>query len=209
MKIRELLVLFMLPFLAIGQDNPQNVVKINPFGPLANQYMLAYERVLGEKFSVQLAAGYIHRNDYESYGTRRLDKQIRGYILIPEARYYFLNKGAPKGLYLGGFARLRFTTETGIDSNTDPTMTDYDYTMKQNVVGGGLVAGYQFVIANVLVFDLFIGPQYKNRSSTRTFKDPNATEADFNYMFPFDGLFRIKESSGMGLRTGFNIGFSF
>jgi hypothetical protein len=175
------------------QGQNSNAVKLNLFGLAVGQVQLAYEMALNENSSVQLSAGFVSRTWDVTLGENGADQKDNGFIIIPEYRYYFDEQ--LKGLYAGAFFRYKGVTSTvgTSGSNSDDSETEYT----RNVVGGGALVGYQFLVSDKLVLDLFTGPQYKSISQSVKTGD----EID---NFSFEG-----EGDGIGLRFGFNVGFAF
>jgi len=177
--------LFCAGALMAQSDGPVQVVKTNPFGLMAGQYQLGYERALSDNFSVQMSAGMIVggfsvtdslMNEYSS--------SKAGFIIIPEVRFY-PGGNACEGLYIAALGRYRTVTRAvdGVDW------------YNRTAIGAAAVIGYQYYGDGVMI-DLFMGPQFKN------------VEDEY-----FDGSFEEDESlftlggSGTGVRFGVNIGF--
>ncbi|MGB3180268.1 MAG: DUF3575 domain-containing protein [Cyclobacteriaceae bacterium] len=158
--------------------------KTNFFGLFFGQYQLAYELPVNANSTVQLSGGLINRN----WGIGNGDQTDRGLILIPEYRYYF--DESMKGLYVGGFVRYRSASSEWSDAEGD-----IYYSSSRSSVGGGALIGYQFVISEKMVIDLFAGPQYKSVdfSIDDEFMDDEMPELN-------------GESDGFGGRFGLNIG---
>jgi hypothetical protein len=174
-----------------------NAVKVNIVGAVIGQYQLAYERALTENISVQLSFGYISRK-YDLSPV--YISKTSGILIIPEVRYYF--KESLKGAYGAAFFRYRGVS-TDYDF-LDDSFYNYDYEEKRTSIGGGLVLGYQALISDAVVFDIFLGPQFKSASYKATYADPNIDEDDYTNI-SFKGV----ESSGVGVRFGFNLGVAF
>lgn len=158
--------------------------KTNFFGMFYGQYQLAYEHPINANSTVQLSAGLINRN----WGLGDGEQNDRGFIFIPEYRYYF--NEAMKGLYVGGFARYRSASSEWSDGNDE-----IYYSSSRSSVGGGALIGYQFVVSEKLVIDLFAGPQYKS------------VDFSIDDEFQNDDMPELNgESDGFGGRFGLNIG---
>ena len=173
-----------------------NAVKINIIGLAVGQYQLAYERALNEHLSVQLAVGYVSRKyDLAPVYTQNTS----GLLLIPEVRYYFTE--GLKGAYAAGFARVRsVTTKYDFLDETN----NYDYKENRTSIGGGIVLGYQALISDAVVFDIFLGPQFKSSSYKATYEDPSLGTGFYDNV-DFKGV----EKSGVGIRFRFNLGVAF
>lgn len=188
-KLRFLGLFLFAATLSQAQSDYTHVVKLNPFGLLANQYQLGYEHALNDKFSVQLSAGLITGSSeltaIDSTGaeeTTLLSSDRSGYILIPEARWY--PKGtACKGVYLALAGRFRSATNKNSETG--------DVMLKRTANGAALLFGYQS--QSDIAWEFFIGPQIKSVSVESDYDDDNSS-----------GLFG--ESDGIGLRFGVNFG---
>lgn len=179
-----------------------NAVKTNLMGMIISQYQLSYERAVSEKFSVQLSGAYITREwgILDTDGETDIDQT--GWMVIPEARYYFGE--ALKGGYVAGFARLRGVDWVYRDLNTTDGF-DNSGRFGRSVAGGGLLFGYQALASDVLVFDIFLGPQFKSVTVKDWKFDADNNDPSYN---DYEGNEKI-ESSGTGLRFGFNLGIAF
>ncbi len=193
-KIFTLLVVLGITTTAFSQY-ANGAAKFNLFGVAVGQFQFGYEHALNENSSVQLSAGIISRTwdggiDFGGLSSS-FEQKNSGFIVIPEYRYYFAGE-ALKGVYAGAFARFRslgidYTTTTGSDAVTSE--------FSRTAVGGGAILGYQFIISDKVLIDLFLGPQFK---SVSTEVDANGDDFDLNIL---EG-----ESDGFGIRFGLNFG---
>jgi len=201
-------------FSVIHAQVKDNAIKVNLFGAIVNQYLLSYERAFGEKLTGQLSLGYIDRTWEITSSLYEGSYQIgpRGFIVIPEVRYYF-SEGI-KGAYAGAFFRYRNVNQMVIDGVDDSyTMSDgtevadldWSYHRNKTSIGGGLVLGYQILISEAAVIDIFIGPQYKALSiGSIVYDSSDVTEDDVTILVEDKG-----ESDGIGVRFGVNFGIAF
>ena len=200
-RLSIILIVSIIPLVSYAQFK-NNAIKLNPFGLFAGQYQLGYERALNEKFSLQLSGGIISNTrkiSTSSDGTTSSETKHKtlGFIAIPEARYYF--KESLEGVYLGAFGRYR-STEIDVDKFTHSTNTTDLKKYTRNVIGGGLLAGYQLNTEGV-VLDIFMGPQFKDVTTKQISGDEET--------FSFFGLFSSRRDSRVGVRFGVNLGYSF
>lgn len=199
----------------------QHVLKTNVLGYLAGQYQLAYEHVINPNFSAQLSAGFITGSGNGTIGSNSYDTKRNGFIIIPEGRYYFAGE-APERMYIGAFLRYRYAnndlTDKSWTSGGSGTNQDLSRERKVNSIGGGLILGYQVITSGGFTFDIYAGPQYKSRGTTITYDNDALNQASTNGEYDtvgdelFDSKyldFKIPNSSNMGLRFGFNIGYAF
>lgn len=199
------------------ENSRQHVLKTNVLGYFAGQYQVAYEHGLNENVSVQLSAGFL------TGGTNNANykNQRTGFILIPEVHYYF-SGNAPRGFYIGAFARYRQAnnklTDASWTAGSTGTNQDLSRKRKVNSIGGGVVLGYQVISRGGFTFDIFGGPQYKSRTYNTVYGNADLNERPTTGGFDSVGDelfsqkytdFKVGEKDGMGLRFGFNFGYAF
>ena len=186
-----------------GAPEFQNAVKINPIDFAFGRYHGIYERALTDKTSIQLLAGYIRQTGDQTIFDNSYENVNSGFILIPEYRYYFGE--ALSKFYVAPYARVRMVSDKLTDTS-DPIDIDVSRTEKVNNFGGGAIFGGQFLLANGITLDMFLGGHYKVRNSTITYETEGVTDEDFSDKF-LD--FKIRDKSGLGLRLGFTLGYAF
>jgi hypothetical protein len=218
----SLLLISGILFQAKAQDN---IIKTNIIGVFAGQYQLAYERAISPKFSVQLSAGYLAGKSEgsssingDSYG---YDNKRSGFIFIPELRWYPLSKaGAPRGLFIGGFGRLRQANNNLTDTGSGTEGIAQNLSRKRDVttIGGGGVIGFQWVSEGGFSFDIFAGTSYKSRKTDTVYNTQSLNNAstDPNFDSLGDELFnqkyldfKLDDKDGFALRFGFHFGYAF
>ncbi len=152
------------------KSDVKNLVKLNFDGLFEGRYQFGYERLIGKYTTVQLNAGIIF--DYElsesSTSVFAIDSRQLGVVLSPEVRVYlseFTNDVAPKGFFVGSFARYRSYEDRRII--TDGPVRDEDIT-NAFTVGGGLHLGFQYFTSFGVGFDAWIGPEFRFRSEDNT-----------------------------------------
>lgn len=204
-----------------AQNERPNIIKTHPMGYFIGQYQFGYERGLTDNFSFVLNAGGVYRSQTAlssvvNSASLNFDRKVTGFIVIPEARYYFAGDGAPDGAYFAAFGRFRqVNAEWSTNIQNESTEIEEFVKVKANrtrtAVGGGLLLGYQIVGSGGLTFDVFIGPQFKDVSTKVSYEMDQLTgTVDGEQIFPerigFDWNW---DRSGMGLRFGFNFGYAF
>lgn len=154
------------------QTDFKNVIKSNPFYTLAGWIPITYERFIGKSTSVVIGASYITNEPQIFAGIRKTYETRDGFYINPALRFYlFKNNAMPGGFYFSpevGF--IQQTKRLGADSAEvyhEPTSVKDSvyYTMRQfpavkmvqNELQIGATIGYQAVIKNVFVIDLYAG----------------------------------------------------
>ena len=169
-------------FLCFSQEPRPGVLKLNLSALTLGTYSLQYEKVLGNRISFALGAGYrpVKRipfaNTVEKYidaadsridyislaNVKKSESTIGTFNLTPEFRFYLgKNKSAPIGTYIAVFGR--YNSYFG----KAPVFVDMEYrgAMARLVLpvdtqiktySGGLMLGKQFRLGNHFTFDWFI-----------------------------------------------------
>ncbi|TAH40627.1 MAG: DUF3575 domain-containing protein [Bacteroidetes bacterium] len=152
-----------------------NVIKANLSSAVLSNYQIQYERVTGPFQSVAIGFS-ISPNVKLPFGGSLSDavggdddqivKAIESirftrFSVTPEYRFYFGQKGAPGGFYLGTFARYThmsmeniypFTTDDGIEHEMEVKGTFNGY-------GAGAMIGIQWLLGSSITLDWWIiGP---------------------------------------------------
>jgi len=213
-----------------------SIVKTNPLGYFASQYMIGYEHMLNDRMSIQVMPGFINRKtdqnatDYDEFlnpvYNHRYEQTKSGFILIPEFRYYVSPDatGAPHGLYLAAFTRfmslkydladvrdLDYFHYDAASMTTEVRSANVSRVDQRTVLGGGITIGYAYYTSGGVTLEGFIGPQFKNVAFTRTyadFADVEAGDEAFDAKYADFSLSGV-ENSGGGVRFGVNVGIGF
>ena len=217
-RIKVLIIALLVTMGAISTNAQykSNAIKFNAFGVFAGQYQLGYEMALDENISLQLSTGYIRRSATVSTDLNsNIDEgslTTNGIIIIPEARYYF--DEALTRFYLGAFIRYRNVKRTLNDPSPTVSYTvttdNWSSYRRKTAIGGGIIAGYQILINDGFIVDIFAGIQYKSiHFSTRKFDDPAvSTDAEVPSFDIFNTIFG-NDRGGLSVRIGLNLGYSF
>ena len=173
-----------------GSSGPGNVIKVNPLGLIFGNVPIFYERRITDNMSGVLGVSML-MGSVESIG---IEYKYSGFGISPELRFYFAGE-APRGFFaaLGGTAN--FYTETV--NFTDPFGIDppEEYINQLTAFGGGVIAGYQWIIGDVFVIDLFGGANYLSVSYTY---DEDFAEGLFTGGLSFEGVMpRLGASIGL------------
>ncbi|NQX97561.1 MAG: DUF3575 domain-containing protein [Flavobacteriales bacterium] len=194
-----LLVILFVSTFGITTKAQKNVIKANIFSPIVNTSSFFYERSISEKTSVQLGFYYTwSRPNFNVWGGT--DTKWSGYGITPEFRYYPSGNGLD-GFYLAPFFRYEqfktnVTSQYGTyDSNGNYTSNYDQYLLIESAFGGGFLLGRQWIIAEFISVDSFIGPCLINRSTTTTNNNTSPYSQD--------------QTTNIGLRFGLTIGVAF
>lgn len=192
-------------------EQNKNIFKISPQSLIASTFFISYERYLATGTSFQISGGILsaqrNSSDNISYSpinttsSKSYDK-ANGGIVEGMVKFYFLKgRAIMSGLYAGPYGRYsnnRFRIHNNYNSpnsNTIPHIVDY----RIETYEGGVVIGYQFVIKNVFVMDLFTGGGVKSSNNT---SPATYTTRSFD-------LLESQDYNGVVPKAGFRLGFAF
>jgi len=180
MKKIFLSIILLFLFLNIFSQK-QTAFKVNLFSPIFKTGSFFLERKVSPSLSLQL--GFLYSED-----AKLLSKDLKssGYAVTPEVRFYPAKNTDIKGFYLAPYFRYRAITIKNVETNSEATLNSY---------GGGLLIGGQFIFGNIVVLDIFIGPNYMSRK----LEIKSGSEDDFS----------TGSLTGFGLRAGVAIGIAF
>ncbi|HZH96998.1 MAG TPA: DUF3575 domain-containing protein [Flavisolibacter sp.] len=167
--------------LMYAQEGKSNAFKVNILSPIVKSGSFFYERAVNESSSVQLGVGFT------AYKADMV--KISGLFITPEYRFY-LSDQVMNGFYIGPFARYQNLKIE--DSESDPRNPDK---ATLSTIGGGLLIGKQWMLKDIVTFDIFLGPSYNNGKLKVTSGD--------------DILEIPATLNGFGLRTGITLGIAF
>src|SRR5665647_982080 len=84
------------------------------------------------------------------------DTKFSGFGITPEYRFYMSQKGAPKGFFAAPFIRYQNFKLTS--PSLDNQGAIIDGSAKLSTFGGGVIIGFQGIIANHISIETFAGP---------------------------------------------------
>lgn len=215
--------------LAIPASAQKNVIKVNPLSVFLLTGSGAYERALTPNISAQIGGYYSGLTLDGDW----LDGNAIGYkvwAVTPEVRFYpGMRKDAPRGFFIGPFARVRNANVQGqLDftiPNTDVNIQEQG-TVNVRSYGGGAVLGYQAVVLKHLSLEAFVGPGIYVSDVDVTTQGTVTSEVaaqleEFNELTGgfTDGVneglqsfipnYRGPDFNGVGVRAGVTIGIAF
>ena len=193
----------------------KNCFKLTPQAFAVSTFMLSYERYIASGVSLQITGGLMSaQKNYQYYGSSSYpafkDKdKANGGLVEGMLKYYFLRgRSHMSGLYGAPYYKYsnnKFEINTdgtntydptnGTYTNTGPSKFEYNITTNEF----GAVFGYQVVIKNAFVMDMFIGGGVK--SSTNN-SPTNYTDERF-------WILESQDNSGVLPKAGFRLGFVF
>ena len=187
---KQLLAAGLLLGFSTAASAQSNAVKINIFSPLVKTGSFFYEHKISEQNSVQLGALFTRWNAGYT--------DITGFAITPEYRFYLSDKKpAMQGFYLGPFLRYQnLTLNNGLSYTEENIGIQHEAKASLNTLGGGLVAGHQFVFKRRFTLDTYLGPSY-NGGKLKVKAGEDSQDFD-------TGAFR-----GFGLRSGVTFGIAF
>ncbi len=220
MKLQSLSMLASACLLTLSMANAQttNPVKSNTFkfGPtnlFANTILLGYERAITNKASIQVFGSFTLNQPKNGYY-----EEIKGYSGEVQVRYYLKPSKNLNGFFVAPFFKyedLRFKNldvnkinnnyySNVYDPNTGMYINPVKVTMDEaysTYYNGGLVFGYQLIIADVFVLDLYAGGGMKYTQKNY----PTAGTENFSAYMRYNQLFQ----TGIAPKIGFRIGTYF
>jgi hypothetical protein len=180
--MKKLIVLLCTGIVSLALSNDayaqSNVVKINIFSPIVKTLNMSYEHAFNSSSSFQIGVYYT--------GASVDETKFSGFGITPEYRFYLSESNeAPNGFYVAPFARYQRFDLT--DDSTDSKGS-------LSAIGGGIIAGRQWIFKEKFSLDLFLGPAFYSGSTEVT----SGTDT-------FDtGAF-----DGFTVRFGLTFGFAF
>lgn len=191
-----------------AQTNPtpasapkKNSIKLDLISPTMRTFNLNYERVISPYSSWNLGALYTD----QSNAITNADYLSR-FATTLEYRYYMGKNPAPRGMYLGAFARYQWMKTQSwnytylYDQNGILTSSVGSYEEKELNTGGfGINLGYQATFKDKIVVDMYFGPVY-NSGDKRISKTSPYGDRPNDVFKPYVGYF---------LRSGLAVGFMF
>lgn len=177
-----LMLLLGMPFAGFAQST---LIKINPLSLAAATVNGSVEQYLGAGKSLQLGAYY---TDFDFK-----DVSYWGWAVTPEVRFYLMQQETPSGFYVAPFLRYSQMNLNKEASEQIPALSG-----KASFLGGGAVAGYQFLLGQQqrVSIDVFAGPRYNSVLSLTGEANENDYKANF-------------VSGGFWLRSGLTVGVAF
>jgi hypothetical protein len=223
-------------------SNKRTVIKIQPFGLMNAHVSFAFERVIKVGTNLDIEMGYVNssmnkrqmiqNNVYTSYGKEPL---CTGLYLKPGVKFFlgqdFSMKGMKyahplKGRYLKFDLAISYLSFQNVarDVQIRSQMPPYYYsraTLFTNITsvayGGFINYGRQFILANALTLEYYIGVGYSGNTTTYSNPDfnknynPNGYYMEGgNYMSisNYYGFYRLTDF-GLSATAGFRIGYIF
>lgn len=184
MKKITLLCFAMVSFTFAFAQQKSMVIKTNPLSLAVANINLGVEKSIAEKTTVQLHAGYW-------LGGTVGDTKFDGFFVTPEVRFYVTDHGAPQGFYVAPF--VRFESLSAKTKETVFGSAEGKATLSR--VGGGAVAGYQFLFGDKVTLDIFLGPKYLSNSV----KYSDGADENSLSLGQFNGSFGLRFGTTIGI----------
>jgi len=153
------MIYFFFIFIAVNVFSQENFIKTGITNPFLGDFNLSYERIIGEKSSIQVKAGYLNprislfisENTITPNQYTFIDDK-GGFHASVEYRFYLSKTKSYQGLYLAPFIRhfnqkLLYTDEIRGDI--------FNVDLKVNNFGIGAQLGYQIIINEIFTLDFY------------------------------------------------------
>lgn len=133
----------------------KNIAKLNLFGLGFKNISLNYERILSDRNSASLTAGFIIPGSAPTFLGNALSDtpatdDFSGFSAVGDYRFYSKKKGAPRGFYYAPFAKYanyKYLFESTIEDNLS------DVNTALTTYGVGIQIGTQWIIKDRFVVD--------------------------------------------------------
>jgi len=209
------------PPVTTGDTN--TVFQAGDFKKTGGGILLDYETGISKKSSIQISMGYdevdyaegfkVGNDEYSTYSKGSFSTDVpfgittKAFVVMGAYRNYF--KRYLRGLYVSPYFRIR----QGWSSYTDTIFThdknDFDFKEKSSTLNIGGLLGYQWLIYQKMVIDLFVGPQLNvSWEYDRKFMYSAANEENFAKIHNDKVLLNAYES-GAVIKFGVSIGYLF
>jgi len=193
----------------------KNSFKISPTAFFASTFLVSYERYLSKSLSMQFTGGYMSasKNSYDSNSgyynsgtyvpanSNAKDKASGGLVDL-SLRFFFLKgQSVMSGLYAGPYGRYStnsFEINTFTSSGISAPVT-YKYNIKSSE--GGILFGWQWVVKNAFVMDMYVGGGLKVSNNSA----PSSYNKDKRSFF----ILESQDYTGITPKAGFRLGFVF
>lgn len=169
--MKKLILLALCAFAISSTSSAQIELKINPIGLLFNSPDLSAEYIVNEDIGVEFGIG-LEYGETNGVLTEGLKKS--GFSVFVAGKYYFSPDDGADKFYAGAYLRPR--TRKFTDNDDD----GFDFGYKQSAFAAGILAGYKWVGARGILFEIGIG-------AGRAFGD-KITYNDENNNFETDGF---------------------
>jgi hypothetical protein len=170
-----------------SNSNPKNFIKIAPLESLDGTFPIFFERVLSNKFSVELGLGLTTTASTFAeiqgtvFGGGDYDNFYKGgtgsFIRIGGRYYASKSDDAPEGPYLGvefQIKKFKFDAYRLDNTGYQVTSAPYSPTSITNTDLIRLVFGYHSLTDNNFGWDYYIGVAWRQHTFSGTYKDENS-----------------------------------
>jgi len=177
-----------------ADNDRKHVLFIKPFALLVSGLDGGLEKLLDDKTSLRISAGYYLTEDAFAYGSEATD--MEGFKGELQLRFYLSeSKGFMSGVYLGPYAYYKqiAVTKTGYSYDGFSSFEE-DNRFTASAGNLGFVVGGQFVSTSRLTLDFFLGG-----GVNVPIDSDDRDEVHIPIVNPY--------KKGILMRTGFTIGF--
>ncbi len=192
-------------------ESKNNTFKIGPTNLFANTILLGYERSLSPRASVQLFGGFTLNQPKNGYY-----EEVKGFSGELQIRYYLKPSKNLNGFFVAPFFKYESLTFTNLNltkmennygynnypyntGTTSPVTITKDEA-NRTYYNGGIIFGYQLIIANVFVIDAYAGGGMKYTEKTGGY--PQSGSDDFGSFIRYNQLFETGIAPKIGVRIG-------
>jgi hypothetical protein len=160
MKARNTLIITILLGITMNAMAQKNVIKAGLPNIFYGEYQLGYERMINNRQSIQLKAGYfqpvssflIDEKLFQFTNEYRIEGVNGGFQTSLEYRFYMTGTEKPSGFYVAPYARIAQLSMLYTDKLT-PNNLDFNVDATATIMGLGAQLGYQWLIKDRVCID--------------------------------------------------------
>lgn len=193
-------------------------VKLNLLSAVYNTFNISYQRETKPDQAFQIGFSYMDFNDFSRFEEYfNYTNKVKGIALTFDYKYSISNDPFLNAFYIGGFGRfMTYKKDAEIWdgymywSQTPVVLNRIKEEGTFTSIGGGLIIGKNIQVYKMISLDMFVGPSYQflitNNRSARNVTTNQDAKLENEYLARNIPNFYL---TGLGLRAGVNVGFSF
>ncbi|WP_018343077.1 hypothetical protein [Cytophaga aurantiaca] len=190
----------------------KNSLKVNPTSFFVSTFALSYERYLSQGTTLQLTGGMMAASQDSDYNgtyyngntyvtSNNTDKAYGGLAEVMLKFYFLKGQSVMSGLYAAPYFRYCKNNFEIHTQSTNGTVIPVSFKYNIESFDGGGVFGFQWVIRNAFVMDMFVGGGLKISNNT--------APAFYNKDDRTFWILEAQDYTGITPKAGLRLGFVF